>query len=428
MSIPAEKNILRDMLAKFQSNHLFKNSFYLMLNGGLMSVSGFIFWVISTHIFNPKDVGIVTTIVANINLIAYFSLLGLNSTLVRFLPVTERKNDLINTAFLFAGSISLISSVVFALYIPHISHELAFIQKNIWFLITFVIITVLMTLNILTDSVFTGYRRGDYVLYTDGTMSVSRLILPIFFAGLGVLGLFLAYSTGVVIAVFFSLILMFKRLAYIYAFPKIQEGVRDTFNYTWSNYVVGLLQSIPLAIFPILITNELGPQNTAFFSMAMTIVGAVHIIPQMITNSLLVESSWDTDNSKKLAVTASKIIAGLLIPAAFLIFFFGSYILLIFGHLYLTNGTALLKILIVASLFYATTSVLYTILKVQNRMKELIGITLIGTLFMCFACYWLVPKGIEMVGVVWLLGQIIMGILCAPYLFRNPAHKNLRMP
>ena len=99
---------------------LYSNSLFLMISTGVMSVFGFVFWIICARLFTAEEVGLATTIISVMGLITSFSLLGLGTGLIRYLPNSERKNDKINTCFTLVGVVSVIVTTIFILGMNHI--------------------------------------------------------------------------------------------------------------------------------------------------------------------------------------------------------------------------------------------------------------------------------------------------------------------
>ena len=59
---------------------------YLLLSSGLQAGLGFAFWILAARIFTVPQVGRATSLIAATTLIGFVALLGLNSTLIRYLP------------------------------------------------------------------------------------------------------------------------------------------------------------------------------------------------------------------------------------------------------------------------------------------------------------------------------------------------------
>ena len=80
------------LAARWGQNHLVRNSLYLMLNSGLQATAGLVFWVISARLFSVNDVGLATALFSAMGIVAFAALLGLNSTVVRYLPRSTERN------------------------------------------------------------------------------------------------------------------------------------------------------------------------------------------------------------------------------------------------------------------------------------------------------------------------------------------------
>src|ERR1035437_7011030 len=99
------------------NDSLYRNSIYLMLSTAVMSFFGFFFWIINARLFKPEQVGIATTLISVVTLISSFSLLGLNSAIVRYLPTSERKNKKINTSFTLIVLTSALMALIYLIFI-----------------------------------------------------------------------------------------------------------------------------------------------------------------------------------------------------------------------------------------------------------------------------------------------------------------------
>src|SRR3954468_12668177 len=99
---------IRLLVRRLRHDSLLRNSFFLLATTGLNSGSGFAFWLIVAHLFAPEEVGRATTLLSAVALLSYFALMGLNSTLVRRLPSTANRSDLVFAALGLVGLASLI--------------------------------------------------------------------------------------------------------------------------------------------------------------------------------------------------------------------------------------------------------------------------------------------------------------------------------
>jgi hypothetical protein len=80
----------REKLKQFVAIPLYSNAFYLMLNTGVMAVFGFFFWIVVARFYTEAEVGLGSAIISAMSLISIMGLVGLNISLVRFLPHADK--------------------------------------------------------------------------------------------------------------------------------------------------------------------------------------------------------------------------------------------------------------------------------------------------------------------------------------------------
>ena len=120
----------------------------------------------------------------------------------------------------------------------------------------------------------------------------------------------------------------------------------------------------------------------------------------------------DRQTIKKNGVRSLKLVYLLLIPSVFVIIIISEWLLSAFGVNYVTNAKILLWLLSVSSLFLGFTGVYTSILKSQDRLKELIWITGSSSLLVLVFSYFLISYwGITCIGFIWLGVQGIMSIV-----------------
>jgi len=104
-----------------------------MLSTGVMSFFGFFFWIINARLFTPDQVGIGTTLISLMTLISSFSLLGLGNSLIKYLPMSARKNEKINTSLILVGLASIIASIIYLIFLKTFSPKLLFVRESVVF-------------------------------------------------------------------------------------------------------------------------------------------------------------------------------------------------------------------------------------------------------------------------------------------------------
>src|SRR4030067_2848010 len=129
-----------------KKDSLYRNSSYLIASNVVMATFGFIFWVAATKVFTTSEIGLASTLISGAELVMTFALLGLNSSLVRYLPTSQQKDDKINTVFTVTTFTSIFFSIIFIIVSKNIFKELQVLYGNFSVLIVFIIFVLFLTL------------------------------------------------------------------------------------------------------------------------------------------------------------------------------------------------------------------------------------------------------------------------------------------
>lgn len=404
----------RKRLKQFLTTPLYTNAFYLMLNTAVMSLLGFFFWIVVARFYTEVEVGYSSAIISTLRLLASLSLIGLDISLIRFLPQAERVQDLINTCLTLSGAISLVTAGTFIVGLDWWSPGLVFIKQNAIFTSTCIAFTLVYTLSNLMDSAFLAGRRAGFILSKNTISSLLKLPLPILFVFFfHTFGIIASYSVALGTALAISLFLFLPRVQRFYKplFTIKLSLIKDMWQYSSSNYVASLLSAITILLLPVMVVNLLGAEQNAYFYIAWMIVSLLFAIPDAVSQSLFAEGSHFEDKLKQNVVSSFKFALLLLIPAAILLVLLGKWLLLAFGQSYSASGLHLLQILAISSLPFGINSIYSTILRVTDRIKELIMIRGIIAIVVILTSYLIVPKiGIIGIGYTWLGAQTLVAI------------------
>ena len=75
------------LIKNIMSDSLYRNSIYLMISTLIMSVLGFVFWMVASRLYSADSIGLATAIISVMGLIVGLSVLGLNAGIIRYLPM-----------------------------------------------------------------------------------------------------------------------------------------------------------------------------------------------------------------------------------------------------------------------------------------------------------------------------------------------------
>lgn len=402
------------------SETLLRNSVYLMLSTGTMSVLGFVFWLIVAHVYRPAEIGIASTLISSMNFIKYFSLFGFDSTFIRFLAKSKKQSEHIDTGVVISAATAVTASAGYVLLAPHFAPRLGVLHQNALMGVSFVVFCACAAINLLTDSMFVAYRSAGYNLLVDGFISSSvQLALPLALISLGTFGIFAAQGVAGALAMLCSIFLLIKRFRYRPTFKINHTVLREVRRYSLQNYVASLLNTVPFIIIPLIVLNRLGAAPAARYYLAFTMANLLFTVMYAVSQSLFAEGSHDDENLFMLARRAAKLLAALIVPAATVFVIVGPYVLKAFGSTYSQHAHQILLVLAASAPMLATLSIGGAIMRITKRTRALIGINAFYAISVCGLTALWVSRGLVWVAGAWLAGQTLTTIVTLAVLARR---------
>lgn len=397
--------MIQKALIQFRQDSLFQNSVYLLLSTILAAASGFFFWLVAARLFSPSDVGLATTLIAAMNIIQIFSLVGINNAFIRFLPKSETASRHITTGIIVAGGFAALLATVFLALIPFIAPKLQFVQDNIWLSFGFLALAITASLNFLTDSIFIAYREAKYNFWVGIALAASKVVLPFAVIAFGAYGLFGAAAGALAVALALSLFFMARVLQYRPKAEFDRAYVRQAATYSLGNYVAGALNFVPSAVLPLLIAQFLSSAAAAYFYIAMMIANLLYAIPMTVTQSLFAEGSHNETGLHTHVKKAARLLALGLVPSILLLVISAPFLLALFGKTYADNGALFLQLLAIAAVPIGINYVFTAMYRVKKLVAPLIMVNTFIAIASVGLSFMLLPYGLIGVGIGWILGN-----------------------
>ncbi|MEM4268338.1 MAG: oligosaccharide flippase family protein [Candidatus Woesearchaeota archaeon] len=410
---------LINIVSRWNKDKLYRNSIYLMISSIILTGFGFFFWTINARLFSSHDVGIATTIISAMSLVATLSSLGLGIALIRFLPTSIEKNKHINSSIVVVSIAGITLATLFIMHLGWLSPKLLFIKKNLYYGILFIIFVVLQAQSNLIDQIFIALRDTRFVVIKNTLFSIGKLVFPFFLVVFGAYGIFSSWGLSLfisIIAAMFFLAVKFRFKPRVVLYDSILKRI---FRFSILNYIATILSQLPGLVLPLLITNYLTPIDTAYFYVTMMIATLIFIIPTSVANSLFAEGSYNQIDLKKSIKKSVLLISMLLLPVILLMIVFGRRLLLLFGAEYSNNGYWLLVILAVSAVPQAVRSVYSAILNVKKKIVHLIFLNLVVSFSIIALSVAFVHKGLFGIAIAWLLGQCTVFLALPLNFLRN---------
>lgn len=393
----------------FDTDSLFRNSVYLIASTAIMSVLGFLFWLSVAHLYTAEQIGSASALIAATTLLGNASLLGMEYSLIRFLPKSKNQSRDINAAIGFVAVAAIIAAIGYILVSPALNIHISHLDDPL-LRVGFVVLMVVVALNSLTDAVFIANRRAELHTLTYSVLATVKLLLPLALVPFGSLGIFAGYAVAMLSSLTLTFFLMRRHVGYK---PKSSANwglLSKVRTYAANNYIGHLLASISPQLMPLIILNGLGAEKVAYFAMAITIANFLYVIPVAIAQSLLAESAGSPEAKRAHIRGAVKILSLVLVPAVTVAVLAAPILLHIFGQQYSDNSTTLFQILAFATFFIAVSEVGNAILNIEHRSSGVVVSQLSCVAVTLVATILLLPHGLVGVGFALLLGNIASNI------------------
>lgn len=397
----------KDRLLTARRNSLFTNALYLMVSTFILGLSGFVFWAIVTRTYDATAVGLATTLLSVSGLLSLLGLVGFETTFVRFLPGSVRKNDYINTGLIITTLSSTALSIGLGFLLPILSPSLS-MMNNPWVLLSFVFFTVVTALNTLTNAVFLAYKQARYILVINALFSVFKIALPLLFIDGGAVTIFVIAGSAQLFGLVLSIVWMQRKFGYKISPRLHMDTMRVVRRFSFSVYISNTLSLVPPTLLPLIVLQHAGAQNAAYYYMAFTIASVLYTVVHASMQSVLAEGSHNSAALRSHVVAGSKLITVLMLPMTLLTIFFGGHILTIFGVEYAKEASTLLQLLAVGALPIAAYAALTTTFKVMKKLVPVVAMNAVSALIILSLSNWWLPYfGLEAVGWAWIIGNTV---------------------
>lgn len=413
------KTSLKSRILTIKKSTFFMNAFFLMMSTFVMGASGFIFWVLITRSYDASTVGLATTLLSVSGLVSLLGLAGFDTTFIRFLPGSNRKNDYINSGFTIVAFLSAAFTLCVGVALPFVSPDLQILSGD-WAFVTFVFFTVVSTLNILINAVFLAYKQAKYILIICALLGVTKIILPLLVSTGNAMTIFMIAGVAQLAGLVFGLMWMRRKFSYKFSVIFDIHVLREALTFSFSMYASSILNLLPPTILPLLVVRLMGPADAAYYYMAFTIAGALYTIAYASMQSAFAEGSHDEAAIRAHVIKAVRLVATLLLPAALLTAVLAQFLLTLFGHEYAKEASELLQLFAFGALPVAIYSAMGAIFKVTKNLRGILCMNVVYAVVILGIAYWLTPSlGLVAIGWAWILGNVAACSIGALFLIRK---------
>jgi len=355
-------------------------SFFLFLDNFLVSIGGWIFWLVISKLTSSSELGLAVTVYSLVILVTTLTQLGLEYPLLKKSNI--QRSQILGTSFMIELLITL-ASIPFVYIVINTLYDES-VEQFTWISIGLLII---ISLEFVFRFGLLGISNSKIVLIIDLVgvgikLSTGFIMVSM---SLGTLGILLAYLFEGLFVIFTSLYFVKKsfsfRMGNIGYFKEIIKDALVNTPAKWSKMVIVILSVVLLAIFNIS-SSEVGIFYVALMITIVVAGFASSMAYMVIPSSTTLKKDLSSSSLRlSLSLTAPIVVTLLVAPRS---------ILSLIGPEY-ESAVAVLVILAMAIIPSAITANLISKLNNLDKSRLLVfsGLLQIGTFFISF--FVLVP-------------------------------------
>lgn len=399
---------------------MLRSSLYLILNMGVQAALGFGFWILAARRFSPASVGQATSLISVSTLIAFIGDLGLNTALVKYLPVSKRRNGLITAGVTLSAACTAVIAIFYLILMPFVSKPISFVAHSPPLAIGFVVLTAGAGVNLVTDSIFIATRKASFTAITDGLVGGGAKIALVFIlAGTGAYGVFGAVTGGFLMAALASIYLILRVLRWRPVFSDFRQVLKPIMSFSGVNYVGNILGLLPTLVVPLIIISRIGSSASAYYYLSFQLASLLYQAAYSVEDSFLAEGSRSGGVSKAILMRSVRILIALCVPSFIGVLLFGRLLLSAFGSVYGAHAEISLIPLTFALPPLAVYHWCLTVLKLSDRLRAIVWSNAVCAAAVIGLALVLAPRGLEAVAMAWPLGTTVGALVAGVAAMRS---------
>lgn len=403
-------------------DRIYRSSFFLLVSTVVTAGLSFVFWVVVARFYTAAQVGLATSLISATSLLATFSLLGLNNTLIRFPARREARNAQISQALLLVGIVGCAAGGIYLLGLPLYGAKLEFVREDWMSAAAFAGFCGCAAASMLVKSVFNAARIPEYNVLIDGlTQGASKVAVPALLTGLGVFGIVASAGVGYAVTVVVALLVLRRRLSFRADLRTRGTRLREKFRFSVASHVSNLVNLAPVLATPLIVLHQLGAAEAGYFFVAFQIAAMLNAVSTAVGEAVFAEVSHQESRFRELMLRSGRIIAAVQVPAAAVVVLGGGLLLHVFGAGYAQHARPLLTVLAIAALPVALNTWACFALKLAQHMRQLIAANAIMAVLSIGLSVAFADRGLVWVGYAWAVGNAVAGVFATASLIRSQA-------
>lgn len=392
-----------ERITKLWQERLFQNSAYLMANMVMGAACGFAFIAVLTRLFQPSEVGLVTTAISTTSLIGNLTALGLNYSLVRFLPEREDKSTLINLSFTLVAASTVLVTAGF-LVIPGATSKL-YALGGAGFVAAFLVGNVVNSVKGLAENVFIAERSAGTIFRVNILSNLAKVVLPFAFIGLGALGAYWAQTVALSGSLILLLVTYARHRGHRFAPSLDRDTLRAITPFSSAAYVSTVLGGVPVMLLPLIVLGRFGSAQAAYWYTAIMVATLVFTLAGSIGQALFAEGANRPGELRHLALRSAGVMTAVMVPVVAVVIVAAPLGLAVFGRSYQHGALAPMRLLVASGLLVSVNYIAGTLLYLCKRTWTIVAINIVD-LGVVVGLSMTIAHDVTGVAVAWLIGEV----------------------
>jgi O-antigen/teichoic acid export membrane protein len=400
-------------------DRLYRTGYYLIIGTGITSLLGVAFWALAARSYTAHEVGQNAAAISAVTLVSGVCSLGLSAVLVRYLPIAGTAlRRLVFGSYALTAGLSLLAGALAAATSGVWSPTLDFLQETDW-LIGFTLATAATTIFTLQDSVLTGLQTARWIPLENSLYAATKLVLLVALAALlPVAGPFVAWNAPLLPAIVAINWLIFRRLI-----PDDRSvGSLDrhkVIRMAAGNYGGNLFALVGNMYLPILVANQAGAAEAAYFFIPWMICISLQLVALNVTTSLTVEAALDMTQLRRLSRQTLAHSMRLVAPLAAVTALVAPLALLVFGQAYADSGTSLLRLLTAGAIPNVVVALGIAVARIEHKGQVVVAVQGVQFAIVLGLSALLLPSvGVVAVGWTWTGSQFLLALVLLATILR----------
>jgi O-antigen/teichoic acid export membrane protein len=351
---------------------LYRQSYYLLASTGVSAVTGLAFWVVAAHRTTPDVLGVAAGLVAATAFLSYLTSFALPYAMLRFGGPDHQISSLVNLGVAFSAATSLVAALLFAVLAPVVAPTLGHQLAGPTDVVLFGLAGVGAGIGVLLDNVLAARHRGGAVLVRNTVAGLARPALVAFAAADDPRPVYLAATMPVLVTAVAVYLLLPKLLPGVTLFAfQADPTARAAASFAAHTMPGSLLSGAPQFALPLIAVGVLAAHEYAYFYTAWSVAQIVYLVPAVISNITLSQSTSGSDHLRR----ARRFCLLLIAPASAIGILGTGPLLPLYGEAYVDGASTPLRLLLLAAVPWAILMLTKTQLRLEHRFVAVTALT-----------------------------------------------------